>query len=152
MADNDTVLYEFREGANGGRVDDITTDTRLGKECEFEGLAFDPAINSLLLACKNVEQKKRRDSMIIYRWRLDGGGERYELDGLGNVRATERDVFGDLPEIENPNWRRFENSLVDGHIYAIDEVWNQPSPPAELARGIRAPGSTPWTRATGRAW
>jgi uncharacterized protein YjiK len=70
------TLYEFREGTNGTRVDYITTDTHLGKECEFEGLAFDPQINSLLLACKNVELKDQGDQMVIYRWKLDGGGER----------------------------------------------------------------------------
>jgi len=70
------VLYEFREGLNGTRVDYITSDTHLGKECEFEGLAFDPSINSLLLACKNVELKDARDQMVIYRWKLDGGRER----------------------------------------------------------------------------
>jgi len=70
------VLYEFREGANGTRVDFITSDTHLGKECEFEGLAFDPSINSLLLACKNVELPDVRGQMVIYRWKLDGGRER----------------------------------------------------------------------------
>jgi RHS repeat-associated protein len=57
--------------------------------------------------------------------------ERYELDGLGNIRATERDVFGDLPDIVTPNWRRFENAIAEGQIYSTEEVWNQPSPPAE---------------------
>ena len=75
LASNGT-LYEFREGENGQRVDYITADTRLGKECEFEGLAFDPTINSLLLACKNVELKQSRDSMVIYRWKLQSGGQR----------------------------------------------------------------------------
>ena len=75
LASNGT-LYEFREGENGQRVGYITADTRLGKECEFEGLAFDPSINSLLLACKNVELKQSRDSMVIYRWKLQSGGQR----------------------------------------------------------------------------
>ena len=75
LASNGT-LYEFREGANGARVDYITYDTRLGTACEFEGLGFDPAINSLLLACKQVEDKRQRDSMVIYRWKLGGGGQR----------------------------------------------------------------------------
>jgi len=75
LASNGT-LYEFREGANGARVDYITYDTRLGTVCEFEGLGFDPAINSLLLACKQVEDKRQRDSMVIYRWKLGGGGQR----------------------------------------------------------------------------
>jgi len=75
LASNGT-LYEFREGANGTRVGYTSTDTRLGTVCEFEGLAFDPAINSLLLACQQVEDKRQRDSMVIYRWKLGGGGER----------------------------------------------------------------------------
>jgi len=75
LASNGT-LYEFREGENGQRVEYITSDTHLGKECEFEGLAFDPAINSLLLACKNVELEQTADSLVIYRWKLDGGGQR----------------------------------------------------------------------------
>ena len=70
------VLYEFREGVNGTRVEYITSDTRLGTECEFEGLAFDPAINSLLLACKQIDDKRARDHLRIYRWKLEGGGER----------------------------------------------------------------------------
>jgi uncharacterized protein YjiK len=75
LASNGT-LYEFREGENGQRVGYITADTHLGKECEFEGLAFDPSINSLLLACKNVELEQSRDSMVIYRWKLQSGGQR----------------------------------------------------------------------------
>ena len=70
------MLYEFREGANGQRVDYATHDTRLGKECEFEGLAFDSTLNALLLACKNVGKKHLENSMVIYRWRIDGGSDR----------------------------------------------------------------------------
>lgn len=75
LASNGT-LYEFREGNNGQRVNYIETDTHLGKECEFEGLAYDAKINSLLLACKNVEMKHYKHTMLIYRWSLHRGGER----------------------------------------------------------------------------
>lgn len=78
LASNGT-LYEFREGENGQRVGYITADTHLGKECEFEGLAFDPSINSLLLACKKVELEQTRDSMVIYRWKLQSGGQRLSM-------------------------------------------------------------------------
>ena len=86
LASNGT-LYEFREGANGERVDYSTHDTRLGKECEFEGLAFDSTLNSLLLSCKHVGTKHLKDHLVIYRWRLDGGGNRLSrmtvpLDGI----------------------------------------------------------------------
>jgi uncharacterized protein YjiK len=75
LASNGT-LYEFREGANGERVDYTTHDTRLGKECEFEGVAFDSTLNSLVLACKHVGLKHLKNSLVLYRWRLDGKGHR----------------------------------------------------------------------------
>jgi uncharacterized protein YjiK len=70
------ILYEFREGANGERVDYTSIDTHLGKECEFEGLAYDSTLSSLLLACKNVDLKSAKDKMVIYRWLLRGGENR----------------------------------------------------------------------------
>lgn len=66
-------LYEFREGTDGARVKYRLHDTHLGRECEFEGVAFEPASNSLLLACKRVGKKSLRDFLVIYRWRLAGG-------------------------------------------------------------------------------
>ena len=68
-------IFEFKEGNNGSRVDYVVHDTRLGKECEFEGITFDPGLNALLLACKNVGTKEYRDDLVIYAWKLpDGGG------------------------------------------------------------------------------
>jgi uncharacterized protein YjiK len=63
-------LYEFREGANGAHVAYKIHDTGLKAECEFEGVAFDPAINALLLACKHVHDKQIKDAIVIYRWSL----------------------------------------------------------------------------------
>lgn len=69
-------LYEFPEGADGERVAYTVHDTRLRHECEFEGVAFDPKLDALLLACKNVHTKGAlRDSLVIYRWSLAGGAE-----------------------------------------------------------------------------
>ena len=79
LLESNGTIYEFREGANGERVDYTTHDTRLGKECEFEGIAFDSTLNSLLLACKNVGTKHLKDSLVIYRWRLDGRGNRLSM-------------------------------------------------------------------------
>ena len=70
-------LYEFQEGSNGEQVEYTVHDTRLGHECEFEGVAFDPTLNALLLACKNVRTKgPLRDSLVIYRWKLPSGSGR----------------------------------------------------------------------------
>jgi len=69
IASNGT-LYEFAEGADGTKVPYTKHDTQLGKECEFEGVAYDPAIGSLLLACKIVKMAALKDSLVIYRWKL----------------------------------------------------------------------------------
>ncbi len=63
-------LYRFPEGENGAQVDYTVEDTGLKAECEFEGIAFDPAINALLLACKHVHDKAFHDALVIFRWSL----------------------------------------------------------------------------------
>ena len=77
---SDGTLYEFREGAEGERVDYTAHDTHLGKECEFEGLAYDSTANAIVLACKNVDLKQFKGMLVLFRYRLDdGGGETSEL-------------------------------------------------------------------------
>jgi len=71
---SDGKLYEFREGDNGSRVDYVVHDTKLGKECEFEGVTFDPESNSLLLACKNVDVKALKRNLVLYRWSMSDSG------------------------------------------------------------------------------
>ena len=63
-------LYEFKEGRAGERVNYTYHDTHLAKECEFEGVTYDAAINSLLFACKHVFSKQLKNSLVIYRWKL----------------------------------------------------------------------------------
>ncbi len=70
---SDGVLYEFPEGADGEAVPYTIHDTGLARQCEFEGMAFDPTIHSLLLACKKVHDKALQQSLLIYRWRLQPG-------------------------------------------------------------------------------
>ena len=88
LASNGT-LYEFHEGSNGERVDYTTHDTRLGKECELEGLAYDSTLNSLLLACKHVGTKHLKDDVVIYRWSLDESGNR-----LTHLTVPQKDIVG----------------------------------------------------------
>ena len=71
---SDGTLYEFAEAADGARVSYQSYDTGLGTQCEFEGIAFEAASNSLLLACKIVLKKKLEDQLVIYRWKRGGGG------------------------------------------------------------------------------
>jgi uncharacterized protein YjiK len=65
-------LYEFHEGADGAHVGYKEYDTGLKRQCEFEGVAFDPSLDALLLACKHVYDKQTRDDIVIYRWSLKG--------------------------------------------------------------------------------
>jgi uncharacterized protein YjiK len=65
-------LYQFREGANETHVAYSMVETGLKSECEFEGIAFDPAINSLLLACKHIHEKDLHGVILVYRWSLAG--------------------------------------------------------------------------------
>lgn len=66
MASNGTI-YRFREGNDGDRVPYAMIDTKLGRECEFEGIAIDPD-GVILLVCKTVAKKGPRDQLVIYRW------------------------------------------------------------------------------------
>jgi uncharacterized protein YjiK len=66
-------IYQFKEGAEGAHVPYQEFDTGLKKACEFEGIAFDPAIQALLLACKHVhDDKGAPNAILIYRWSLTG--------------------------------------------------------------------------------
>jgi uncharacterized protein YjiK len=67
LLQSDGKLFKFREGADGKQVPFSQYDPRLGRECEFEGVAFEPANSWLLLACKTVKAKGLRDQLVIYR-------------------------------------------------------------------------------------
>lgn len=67
MLVSDGRIYRFREGGDGDNVPYATIDTRLGKACEFEGIAVDPS-GVILLSCKNVAKTGPRNQLVIYRW------------------------------------------------------------------------------------
>ena len=73
MLSSKGTLYEFAEGVGGDQVDYVARDTHLGRDCEFEGVAFDSLTQSLLFACKHVRKNSLRDFMLIYRWKLQKG-------------------------------------------------------------------------------
>jgi len=74
MLVSDGTIYRFREGADGASVPFTRIDTRLGKECEFEGIAVDDSA-SFILPCKTIGDKSLRNQIMIYRWRAVAGGE-----------------------------------------------------------------------------
>lgn len=80
LLSSDGTLYEFLEGAEGESVEFTLHDTHLGKECEFEGAAYDSTTNAIVLACKNPGLKQFKGMMVLYRYPLDNeGGETSEL-------------------------------------------------------------------------
>jgi uncharacterized protein YjiK len=102
MFTSDGRIFAFREGAAGDRVAYTVHDTRLGRECEFEGIAYDPTIRSLLMACKHVGIKSLRDYLVIYRWRLERG----HGDRLSRIAIPEAQVIG------ANDWKKFEPSDI----------------------------------------
>lgn len=70
---SDGILYRFPAGKDHGRVAYDEVNSGLGKNCELEGMAFDPASNALILACKTVYQKSLEHQVVLYRWGLPNG-------------------------------------------------------------------------------
>lgn len=85
------VVIEFREGKEGAAVPYRAHDTGVGKVCEVEGLAKDPAGNSLLILCKIPHQDEYRQQVVVFAWPLDGGkadpAPRIRVD-YSKLRAT----------------------------------------------------------------
>lgn len=86
------TLLEFEEGNDSTNVDYSEVETGLRDVCEFEGMAYEPATASLLFACKAVLDASLKDSIVIFRWKLDGELGR----GLSLPRVTvpEADAIG----------------------------------------------------------
>jgi uncharacterized protein YjiK len=74
MVTSNGRLYGFHEGGGATSVPYSMVDTQLGRECEFEGVAFDSTAQALVLACKNVGTKALKDHLVLYRWSLDAHG------------------------------------------------------------------------------
>ena len=72
LLESDGKIYEFKEGADSANVAFTVYDTGLKDDCEFEGVAFEKTLNALLLACKKVKNKKLKDSVVVFRWKLSG--------------------------------------------------------------------------------
>jgi uncharacterized protein YjiK len=72
LVDSHGNLYRFREGGKDAKVAFTKQDLHLGKECEFESLAYEADSAWLVLPCKRSSQKSLHDKLVIYRFRLQG--------------------------------------------------------------------------------
>ncbi|MBT8132163.1 MAG: SdiA-regulated domain-containing protein [Gammaproteobacteria bacterium] len=67
---SDGRLYRAKPGRNGERVSFSVVNTKLGKRCEIEGLAYAESDNHLLIACKQPRSKKLNKRIAIFYWSL----------------------------------------------------------------------------------
>ncbi len=70
LVTSDGLIYEARPQPHAQRAAYNVYDTGLGKTCEIEGMAPDEE-GGLLLLCKRSTLNKRRDRLILYRWRFE---------------------------------------------------------------------------------
>lgn len=93
-------LYQFQEGADGAHVPYTRYDTRLGRECDLEGLAYDAANSWLLLACKRVTTKNLKNDVVIYRLPLPTT----DSSSLSMLAIPKGEVIG------SNRWKNFQPS------------------------------------------
>ena len=132
------LLYRFREGENRSRVNYETVDTRLGKECEFEGVAYERDSARLILPCKHVKIKHLDDEVVIYRWKI---GSR-DASGITMLTVPLSEVIG------NNKWKKFRPSDVTidpatGNyvlISSLEKGLVVMTPGGEVIRSERLPG------------
>lgn len=55
-------IYRFKEGADASQVPYSVFDTGLGKECEFESLAYEADSTRLVMVCKKIRGRTSRTS------------------------------------------------------------------------------------------
>jgi uncharacterized protein YjiK len=59
------ILYEFREGEDRQNMEFRRTDTGVGRDCEVEGLDYEPVGDELLVACK--VSTPDRGTIVVHR-------------------------------------------------------------------------------------
>lgn len=92
-------FYRFKESADGTEVSYSDYDTKLGKECEFESLAYEADSTRLVMACKKIRGKDAPHEVLIYRFPLP-------LD-----RSTMSTLSVPIEEVAGSNgWKDFHTS------------------------------------------
>ena len=61
-------FYKFKEGADASQVPYAMYDTKLGNDCEFEGLAYEADSTRLVMGCKKIRGKNAPHEVLIYRF------------------------------------------------------------------------------------
>jgi uncharacterized protein YjiK len=94
-------IYKFKEGADGAQVPYSVFDTKLGKECEFESLAYEADSTRLVMACKKIRGKNAPHELLIYRFALP-----FDRATMSTVSVPLEDVIG------SNKWKDFHPSDI----------------------------------------
>jgi uncharacterized protein YjiK len=71
LTTSDGVLYAGREGRDGEAVPYVTQATGVGRACETEGMAYQPAERALLFVCKEARTRALVGRLAVLRWSLE---------------------------------------------------------------------------------
>lgn len=131
-------IYKFKEGTDGGQVPYTVYNPGLGKECEFEGLAYEADSSRLLMACKRLLGKKAPHELLIFRVPLPLG----DPSAITTLRVPIQDVIGSNP------WKDFRPSDINIDPFTRNYVMVasrekglvEITPDGEVVRSVPLPG------------
>jgi uncharacterized protein YjiK len=131
-------IYKFKEGADASEVAYSVYDTGLGKECEFESMAFEADSSRLVMVCKKFLDKRAPKEVLIFHVPLPFG----DRSAISAVHVAIKDVIG------SNKWKNFHPSdvnidpftknyvIVASHEKGLIEV----TPDGEVVRSEPLPG------------
>ena len=131
-------IYKFKDGADASQVAYSVYDTGLGKECEFESMAFEADSSRLVMVCKKFLDKRAPKEVLIFHVPLPFG----DRSAISAVHVAIKDVIG------SNKWKNFHPSdvnidpftknyvIVASHEKGLIEV----TPDGEVVRSEPLPG------------
>lgn len=93
-------LFKFQEAADGRQVPFTVYDTKLGRECEFESLAYEANGSHLVMPCKRLLNKQEGHELRIY----------YIPLPLGNRAAITMETIPIDEVVAGNKWKNFRPS------------------------------------------
>ncbi len=120
MVHSKGIIYQFKEGNDGGRVNYETYQTDLPKKSDVEGLCYDPKSNDLLLALKGEPGVDQKNTRAVYAFSLDDmklkPKPRYLINTKDLKELSDGDKFAPSGIEYNPRNDSFLIISAEGHI------------------------------------